>query len=160
MNLLPSAGMILLLPAAACAADGTNEGFGFLASLAQMVAALAVVVGLILVLSWLGGRWLNAGGGPASGQRYIRVVETRYLAPKKTLFLVEVAGEYLLLASSGEQLNFIKQIDMVEEIEVIGGIEERQSLAATLGERLSRTIRPFVRQGSVKCDASGKGGDR
>jgi flagellar protein FliO/FliZ len=152
--------MVLLLPAAAYAADGANEGVGFLSSLAQMVAALAVVIGLILILSWLGGRWLNAGGGPAAGSRYIRVVEARYLAPKKSLFLVEVAGEYLLLASSGEQLNFVKQIDMVEEIEVIGGIGERQSLAATLGERLSRVVRPFSRQDSVESEARGTGADR
>ncbi len=160
MNFLPSACIFLLLPAAVCAADGTTEGFGFLSSLAQMVAALAVVVGLILVLSWLGGRWLNTGGGPAAGNRYIRVVETRYLAPKKSLFLVEVAGEYLLLASSGEQLNFIKQIDMVEEIEVIGGIDERQTVAATLLERLSRTIRPLGRHDGGKYGSPGTGADR
>ncbi len=155
MNSLPPAGMILLLPAAVFAADGTSEGFGFLSSLVQMIAALAVVVGLILVLSWLGGRWLNAGGGPAVGQRYIRLVETRYLAPKKSLFLVEVAGEYLLLASSGEQLNFVKQIDMVEEIEVIGGIEERQTIAWTFWERLRRTIRPLSSYSSVKSGTAG-----
>lgn len=157
MNSLPSAGMILLLPAAVFAADGPSEGFGFLSSLVQMIAALAVVVGLILVLSWLGGRWLNTGGGPAAGQRYIRIVETRYLAPKKSLFLVEVAGEYLLLASSGEQLNFIKQIDMVEEIEVIGGIEERQTIASTFRERMSRTLRPFS---TSRGDKSGAAGSR
>lgn len=156
MNSLPSAGIILLLPAAVFAADGTGEGFGFLASLVQMIAALAVVVGLILVLSWMGGRWLNTGGGPAAGQRYIRLVETRYLAPKKSLFLVEVAGEYLLLASSGEQLNFIKQIDMVEEIEVIGGIEERQSIATTFWGRLCRTLRPLATNGSGKNGAAGR----
>ncbi|WP_145023815.1 FliO/MopB family protein [Geobacter argillaceus] len=147
--------MILLLPAAVFAADGTSEGFGFLSSLVQMIAALAVVVGLILVLSLLGGRWLNAGGGPAAGQRYIRLVETRYLAPKKSLFLVEVAGEYLLLASSGEQLNFVKQIDMVEEIEVIGGIEERQTIASTFWERLRRTTRPLSSYSSVKSGTAG-----
>ena len=117
----------------------------------------AVVVGLILVLSWLGGRWMNTGGGPVAGQRYIRLVETRYLAPKKSLFLVEVAGEYLLLASSGEQLNFIKQIDMVEEIEVIGSIEERQTLASNFRERLSRTLRPFSFCRSGKSNAAGSG---
>ncbi len=158
MNLLPSACIVLLLPAAVCAADGTNEGFGFLSSLAQMVAALAVVVGLILVLSSLGRRWLNTGGGTAAGQRYIRIVETRYLSPKKSLLLVEVAGEYLLLASSGEQMNFIKQIDMVEEIEVIGAIDERQAIAATLRERLERAVRTFGRQNSGRCGSPGSGG--
>ena len=131
-----------------------------MASLAQMVAALAVVVGLILVLSWLGRRWFNAGGGPAAGHRYIRLVETRYLAPKKSLFLVEVDGEYLLLASSGEQLNFIKQIDMVEEIEVIGDIEERQTVADNILGRLSRAIRPLSRQGRGKYGTPGNGVDQ
>jgi flagellar protein FliO/FliZ len=54
-----------------------------------------------------------------AAQKYIRIIETRFLAPKKSLMLVEIGGEYLLLSSSGEGLQFIKQIDMLEEIEVI-----------------------------------------
>ena len=107
---------LLLSPAAALAREG-EAGPEFLGSLAQMVGSLILVIGIILILYYLAGRLMKVPQG--GGLRYIRVVETRHLAPKKSLMLVEVAGEYLLLADSGEGVNFIKQVEMLEEIEVV-----------------------------------------
>ena len=90
-----------------------------LGSLLQMVAALAIVVGLILLFYYASNRWLKGRLQAGNPHKYIRVIETRFLAPKKSLVLVEVGGEYLLLSSSGESLQFIKQIDMLEDIEII-----------------------------------------
>jgi flagellar protein FliO/FliZ len=106
-------GGFLLLPASAGAAGGPELA----GSLAQMVGSLILVIGIILILYYLAGRFLKVPNG--NSFRYIRVVETRHLAPKKSLVLVEVAGEYLLLSNSGEGVNFIKQVEMVEEIETV-----------------------------------------
>lgn len=95
------------------------EGASLLWSMLQMLAALALVVGLILLFYYVSNRWLKAGMSVSGAQRYIRVIETRFLAPKKSLFLVEVGGEYLLLGSSAEGLQYIKQVDMLEDIEVL-----------------------------------------
>jgi len=114
LALLTSA--VLLAPAAALAQEG-GTGPGFAGSLAQMVASLALVIGIILILYYLAGRLMKMPQG--GGLRYIRVVETRHLAPKKSLVLVEVGGEYLLLSNSGEGVSFIKQVEMLEEIEVV-----------------------------------------
>ncbi len=108
------------------------EGAGLLWGVLQMLAALAVVVGLILLFYYVSNRWLNSGMSVSGTQRYIRLIETRFLAPKKSLFLVEVGGEYLLLGSSAEGLQFIKQVDMLEEIEVLDG--------QGLGKRVSGTL--------------------
>ena len=51
--------------------------------------------------------------------KHIRLVETRYLGPKKSLLLIEVAGEYLLLANSDDRLTLLKSVDLIEEIEVV-----------------------------------------
>jgi flagellar protein FliO/FliZ len=85
----------------------------------QTLAALAVVIGLILLFYYVSNRWLRGGLAAGNPQKYIRIIETRFLSPKKSLLLVEVGGEYLLLSSSGDGLQFIKQIDMLEEIEVM-----------------------------------------
>jgi flagellar protein FliO/FliZ len=112
--------LILLLPAIASAAESPGQQFSFLASLLQMIAALALVIGLILIIWHFSGKLMR---GLPAGQhllsKHIRLVETRYLGPKKSLLLVEVGGEYLLLSSSEAGLTLIKQIDMLEEIEVI-----------------------------------------
>jgi len=105
----------LLVPASVGAAAGGGPELA--SSLAQMVGSLILVIGIILILYYLAGRFLKVPQG--GGSRYIRIVETRHLAPKKSLVLVEVGGEYLLLSNSGEGVSFIKQVVMLEEIEVV-----------------------------------------
>lgn len=111
--------LLLLLPSLAHAEGNINQEFSFLSSLLQMFAALAIVVGLILVTRHYSGKLFK--GLPTSRfvSKHIRLVETRYIAPKKSLILVEVGGEYLLLSSSGDNLTLIKHIDMLEEIEIV-----------------------------------------
>lgn len=111
--------LLLLLPSLAYAEGNINQEFSFLSSLLQMFAALAIVVGLILVTRHYSGKLFK--GLPTSRfvSKHIRLVETRYIAPKKSLILVEVGGEYLLLSSAGDNLTLIKHIDMLEEIEIV-----------------------------------------
>jgi len=125
--------LLLLLPSIASAADSSGQQFSFLASFLQMIAALALVIGLILITWHFSGKLMR--GLPVGQQllsKHIRLVETRYLGPKKALLLFEVGGEYLLLSSSDTGLTFIKQIDMLEEIEVIEEKQEQSSFATLL----------------------------
>lgn len=125
--------LFIFLPSLALAADSAGHEFSFLASFLQMIAALALVVGLILVTWHFSGKLMR--GLPVGQQlvsRHIRLVETRYLGPKKSLLLVEVGGEYLLLSSSDSGVSLIKQIDMLEEIEVIEEPKGQGSFAAIL----------------------------
>jgi len=131
--------LLFILPTIASAAEGSGQEFSFLASFMQMIAALALVVGLILITWHFSGKLMR--GLPVGHQllsKHIRLIETRYLGPKKALMLVEVSGEYLLLSSSDTGLAFIKQIDMLEEIEVIEEKPEQSSFA-TLLTRLRQT---------------------
>jgi len=77
---------------------------------------------------------------PTFGQvgRLIRVLEVRALGPRKALVLVEVGGEYLLLASTDSQLNLIKKIEMLEEIEVLEEKAPGSSFLAFLNKSSSR----------------------
>lgn len=128
--------LFIFLPALAVAAESTGSEFSFLASFLQMIAALALVVGLILVTWHFSGKLMK--GLPIGQQQFskhIRLVETRYFGPKRSLLLVEVGGEYLLLSSTDAGLKLIKQIDMLEEIEVIEESLE-ESRFATLLTRL------------------------
>jgi len=121
---------LLFVPFSAAAADGGEGGFSFAASMVQMLGSLAVVLGLIYLVTHISRRWLKGRSGFRGLKKrpgYIRIVETRHLEPKKSLLLVEVSGEYLLLSNGNEGISLIKQIDMLEEIEVVEvlGGEER-----------------------------------
>lgn len=125
--------LLLFLPSIACAGDTPGHEFSFLASFFQMIAALAIVIGLILVTWHFSGKLMKRlPGGQHMVSKHIRLVETRYLGPKKALLLVEVSGEYLLLSSSDNQLGLIKRIDMLEEIEVIEEKPEQSGFSAVL----------------------------
>lgn len=117
-----AAAVAIMLAAVPAWAAEQAGGFSLLGSMLQMVASLALVVGVIFLFSHFAGRWMKnvtPGGAP----RYIRIVETRHLGPKKSLMLVEVGGEYLLVGNSSEGMQLIKQVDMMEEIEVVGSPE-------------------------------------
>lgn len=131
--------LLVFLPSLVSAADSSGQEFSFLSSFLQMIAALALVIGLILVTWHFSGKIIK--GMPFGRQilsKHIRLVETRYLGPKKSLLLVEVGGEYLLLSSSDNGLTLIKQIDMLEEIEIIEEKSEQSSFP-TLLNRLRQT---------------------
>ena len=131
--------LLLFLPTLVSAAENSGPEFSFLASFLQMIAALALVVGLILLTWHFSGKLMRGLPiGHPMLSKHIRLVETRYFGPKKALILVEVAGEYLLLSSSDKGLALIKQIDMLEEIEVVEEKPE-QSTFATLLTRLRQT---------------------
>jgi flagellar protein FliO/FliZ len=131
--------LFIFLPSFVSAADNTGPEFSFLGSLLQMIAALALVVGLILITWHYSGKLMR--GLPAGNQlfsKHIRLIETRYLGPKKSLVLIEVGGEYLLLSSSDNGLTLIKQIDIMEEIDVIEEPSEMGTFASLL-TRLRQT---------------------
>ena len=143
-----------LVPVAAMAADGQGGPSLFMLTL-QMVASLAVVLGLIYLFYHLSNRWLKLGASTRGGERHIRLVETRHLAPKKSLVLVEVGGEYLLLGSSNDNLTFIKQIDILEEIEVVDDQEKRPMAALFQGKLDAMAARiAAIKQG--RADSAGQ----
>ena len=121
----------------AFAGDGGEGGFSLAAGLVKSLGSLAVVLGIIYLLTHLSRRWLKGGLVLKGRQSHIRVVETRHLGPKKTLLLVEVAGEYLLLGNGSEGgITLIKQIDMLEDIEVIEVLGQERPARGLFQEKL------------------------
>jgi flagellar protein FliO/FliZ len=128
--------LLLLLPSLASAEGNTSQEFSFISSLLQMFAALAIVIGLILVSKHYSGKLFKVLPANRFVSKHIRLIETRYISPKKSLLLIEVGGEYLLLSNAGDNLTLVKQIDMLEEIEVIEEPTTPQSGILGLFQRL------------------------
>ncbi|ANA39346.1 flagellar biosynthetic protein FliO [Geobacter anodireducens] len=136
---------------AAEAAGGAN--FSFATVFVQMLASLALVLGLIYLAYYAANRWFRPGVHGKGTERHIRLVETRYLAPKKSLVLVEVGGEFLLLGSSGDNLSFIKQIDILEEIEVLDETAGRTPLATLFQGKLDAVTTRLAAMKQGRADA-------
>ena len=105
-------------PAVACAASGKAlEGGSMTGAVFQMFASLAIVIGVIYLLYYVSNRWFKGMAGGRAGSGLIRVVETRYLGPKRSLMIVEVAGEYLLLGNGSEGVHLIKKLESGDEFD-------------------------------------------
>lgn len=88
----------------------------FWESLIRMVSALAAVLGLMMVLAlaarrWLGGRVLAGADTPL-----VQVLGTGYLGPKKSVALVSVAGELLIVGSTADGLVPLGRVNDPEQV--------------------------------------------
>ncbi len=106
MKLCPLILAVLLAPQLAVAAEAANEPSLLYAAL-KMVAALAVVIGLLLLLFAAS----RKGFGILPKQRggAIKILETKPLGGKKFLCLVSVRGEDLLLGLSNERIECLSR---------------------------------------------------
>lgn len=88
----------------ASAADGAA---GPVLGVAQMVMGLAVVLGLIVLASWLLRRF---GAGPAAAGSLVRVVTAASVGPRERVVLVEIRDTWLVLGVAPGRVNTLHQL--------------------------------------------------
>ncbi len=79
----------------------------------SMLLQLLLVLAGICGLAWLSLRWVlpRLYGSPGSDVRHIRILENYRLDNRRSLFLVNVAGEILLLAASEQGIHFLTRVE-------------------------------------------------
>ncbi len=84
----------------------------------RFVIALVILLVLIFGISLFYKKFFNV---PLVGNEFnaIKVLEHRYLEPKRSLYLIEVAGLFYLLSASGEQMTLISEIQGEEHIAIL-----------------------------------------
>ena len=92
-------------PGFSCAA----ESFTLLDSSLKMIWGLLVVLGILLIIYGLVKKRVTLLQG--GGKGHIKIIESRHLLPKKSLFLVEVRGREYLLGSGGDSLTLIASLN-------------------------------------------------
>ncbi len=90
-----------------------------ISTILQMLTALAVVVGALLVAFYVVKRFLKKDTG-GSGNPLIRVIASQYVGIKKNIALVEVPGAVLVLGISNDRINLLTKI---EDQTVLDGIK-------------------------------------
>ena len=97
----------LLLPTQVFAADWSSDSM--LPTSLKLVGSLAVVLGIVLILYYLSRK--GFGFLPAQNKGAIRLIESRHLMPKKSLFLVEVRGREMLLGVGVDRIELLTHLD-------------------------------------------------
>ena len=83
-----------------------------------MVTTLSLVLGLIFLL-FFGFKKYVLKNTAFGGGKLVQVLSTNFLAPKKNIALVEVAGEILVLGVSDQNISLLTSIREPERIEEI-----------------------------------------
>ena len=75
---------------------------------------LTVVFGSILFLAYFTTRFLGSKFENKAKGKYIRQVESVSLGPDRQLHLVKVSEQYMLIASSGKNIEFLSEVRVDE----------------------------------------------
>lgn len=83
-----------------------NNLEGFTRILSTLLVVIALIIAAIFVLKKKYGIKTNMG----RGKKLIQIIEHMPLGPKKSIFLIKVAGKNLLIGSTNDKINLISEI--------------------------------------------------
>jgi flagellar protein FliO/FliZ len=89
----------------------------FFSTAVKTFSTLCILLAVILFGFYLLRRFWPKSAGFMSGDQWVRVIATSYLAPKKMISVVEVAGEVLVLGLSEHQISMLARVTNQETID-------------------------------------------
>jgi flagellar biogenesis protein FliO len=128
---------------AAPQSDASNSSGGssdFMLGVPRLIGAMALVLGLIFLLRWLGPRLFSAAPA-ASATRAVQVLSRSLVAPRQSVVLMRVGRRLLVVADNGSQLASLAQITDPDEVAALVGqlqSEKLDSAGKTFGALFSR----------------------
>jgi len=88
---------------------------------------LSVILAVILTVFYLIKRFWPKGSGFMGSDRWVRVIAATYIAPKKMVALVEVAGEVLVLGLTGDHITMLTKVTNEQMIRQLKAPQEKKS---------------------------------
>ncbi|HET7057686.1 MAG TPA: flagellar biosynthetic protein FliO [Nitrospiraceae bacterium] len=86
-------------------------------SVLRMLSALAVVLALMMVVVAIARRVMGARSGAHADAPLVRVLSTGYLGPKKSISVVSVAGELLIIGATATDLIPLGRVRHAERVD-------------------------------------------
>jgi flagellar biosynthetic protein FliO len=117
------------------------ETYQIISSFAQMILSLIVVCGLIYLTFRV---ILPKIGGYQFSQSVIKIVEKVPLDAKKSLFVIEVGGRWMLIGTSETGVNLISQLNETEVAEIERKIalkSQNQTKGGTFADKLAEVLK-------------------
>lgn len=91
-----------------------SDGKSFEAKFFNMLIILFLLIGFMFLASWSLKRMMKSKLTNLNTGSSIKVLETRYLSPRATLYIVEVEGQSLLIAESPTTVTHLKTFRLEE----------------------------------------------
>jgi flagellar biogenesis protein FliO len=88
-------------------------------SYTRLIAALAIVLGLIVLIKWLTARLIGRSARTANGA--VRILSRTAIAPRQQILLIRVGRRILVLADQGTTLSHLYSMTDADEISELMG---------------------------------------
>ena len=104
-------------------------------SLLKIAAALAVTIGVMILLIFLFKKAMQRGGGEGN-KDLIRILSSRYMGPKSSIMLVDVMGHVLVIGMANGTMSLLTEIMDPESLEQLKGMREAQQRGSSFSDYL------------------------
>ncbi len=130
-----------LIPAleAVAAEDAQNQNL--LSMIVRMLSVLAFIVGLILIVFFILKKINFRGNVFLNTKKCMKIVETLYVGPKKNITLLKVGCEFLLIAVTNTQINFLSKINFAGEEDKTEPKTQYKNAGVELSNELSNNVK-------------------
>jgi len=115
------------------------ENVSFLPSLVKMLFALALVLGLMIGAMYFIKKILHANAPEMDRGSMIRILASRYLGPKNSILVVDIAGELIVVGLSNSQMTMLTTISDKEALDMLRNIKNSDNISSLpLSQQLAR----------------------
>ena len=111
----------------------------------QMLTALGIVLGGLLLLFWVAKRYLKRDPG-GSNKQLIKVIANQYVGIKKNIALIQVPGSVLVVGLTNDNISLLTKI---EDQRILETIQTENSVAEpSFSDQLQRLTARFRSAGN------------
>ncbi len=111
----------------------------------QMLTALGIVLGGLLLLFWVAKRYLKKDPG-GSNKQLIKVIANQYVGIKKNIALIQVPGSVLVVGLTNDNISLLTKI---EDKRILETIQTENSVAEpSFSDHLQRLTARFRSAGN------------
>ncbi|MDP1881218.1 MAG: flagellar biosynthetic protein FliO [Parachlamydiaceae bacterium] len=90
--------------------DSDNQPDSFQAKFRKMLTLLALIIAFMIIAAWSLKKLMKTKLVKLNTDSAIKVIETRSLSPKSTLYLVEIEDQTILIAETGSSVTHLSTI--------------------------------------------------
>ncbi len=123
-----------------------KETASLFTSILKVSGALVLVVGIMLLIKTVVKKLGLHGGGSGPGA-LINVIDTRMIAPKKYVAVLEVADEFVLVGITDQQINLLTRLENTESIQAPSASTPQKQTAMAFSSLFNKSIKNFSGRG-------------
>jgi len=109
-------------------------------SLLKIVSALAVTVGIMIVVAYLFKKIVKRGS-EIDNDDLIKILSAKYLGPKSSMMLVDVLGNIMVIGISSSGISMLTEIVDPESLERLRTIQGQEGKQVPFSDYLKRLLK-------------------